>query len=62
MKRIILGILFLIFGVNGLFSQSDDKQINVAVINFENQTGSNGLGYLSSSLADSLSAIPFYSV
>ncbi|MCK5152840.1 MAG: PEGA domain-containing protein [Spirochaetales bacterium] len=56
MKRIILGILVSIFSVTGLFSQPDDKQINVAVINFENQTGSNGLGYLSSSLADSLSA------
>lgn len=56
MKRIILLVLVLTLGVAGLFSQSDDTRINVAVINFENQTGSDGLGYLSSSLADSLSA------
>ncbi len=56
MKHITLVLLVLMMGVTGLFSQSDDTQINVAVINFENQTGSDGLGYLSSSLADSLSA------
>ncbi len=56
MRRIILVILVITLGMTGLFSQSDDTLINVAVISFENQTGSDGLGYLSSSLADSLSA------
>lgn len=56
MKRTILVLMVFMLGMPGLFSQSDSTLINVAVISFENQTGSDGLGYLSSSLADSLSA------
>lgn len=57
MKRLTLILFIFTYGVFGAFSLSGDAHVNIAVVSFENQTESDGLGYLSSSLADSLSTI-----